>query len=111
MKSQLSFYQHLNNAKEMLKKGHDMESIAIQLKQQGVEENSIIEILGFLKPHKINKTQIGSALILGGVIILASGFFGSLFYMDNESVLNFTLYGLTGCGIVILIIGLAILFH
>lgn len=111
MEPKLTFYQHLTNAKELLKDGKDISAIEEHLKKQGLEPHSIVEILQFIQPEKKNKTQSGSKLVFFGVVLLAAGFFGSLFYTDSAAILNFTLYGLTGIGIVILIIGLAMIFH
>ena len=47
MKPKLSIYQHLTNAKEMLKQGYDLEAIEMRLKEQGLGQNAIIEILQF----------------------------------------------------------------
>ncbi len=111
MKTKLTFYQYLTHAKELLKQGHDMDSIAQHLKDEGANTDTLIEITQFLQPHKRNKNQTGSLLILAGALLLVAGFFGSILFTEDAAILNFTLYGLTGLGIIILIVGVAMIFH
>jgi hypothetical protein len=50
-------------------------------------------------------------LVLVGVVLLGLGFVSCIFLSDTGASLDFALYGLTAIGAVILIAGLAMIFH
>ena len=112
MKPKLTFYQHLNSAKIFIESGHNIIELSDFLSNQGADEKTISEIVKLTKPKsKSDKNKMGRALVISGIILLGIGFISCLFFTENETLLNFSLYGLTGLGIIILIIGLAIIFH
>lgn len=107
-----TFYQHLADAKEMLKNGIDISVIKENLVNNGADSNSIDEIILLLKPSsKSHKYKTGTFLLIIGLILLGFGFIASVLFTNNESLLNLSLYGITGIGAILLIIGLAMIFN
>ncbi len=97
--------------KNWIDEGLDNEAIITNLKKLGYEEGHLVELNLLIKKIRNKKrTQTGSVLVLIGVIILGLGFISCivLHYLGND--INFSLYGLTGIGAVILIVGLILIF-
>jgi len=112
MQQNRTFYQHLSDAKEMQKKGTDISVIKESLIINGADSNSIDEIILLLKPSsKSHKYKTGTFLLIIGLILLGFGFIASVLFTNNETMLNLSLYGITGIGAILLIIGLAMIFN
>lgn len=97
--------------KNWIDEGLDNEAIITNLKKLGYKEGHWDELNLLIKKIRDKKrTQTGSVLVLIGVIILGLGFISCivLHYLGND--INFSLYGLTGIGAAILIVGLILIF-
>jgi hypothetical protein len=104
--------KHIYDLKLLLDKGADMEEITASLKTKGIEQEKIEKIVAYLKKaaHK-KRVQMGNLLILTGVILLGLGFISCIFLHDAGMSVDIALYGLTGLGALILVIGLFLLFN
>lgn len=112
MEHKPGFYKILKTAKELIKEGKDISLIEEYLNTQSLDKKSIEEIMQLIQPSsKIHKSKNGTMLILLGVVLLGFGFIASVLFTENEILLNISLYGITGVGAILLIIGLAMVFH
>lgn len=112
MHTNVTYFKHLKYAKTMLAEGHSRQDIELALNREGAEEATVKEIMGHLKPEeKSGRTQKGSLLVLCGVVLLGIGFIFSILFVGSGTSINFALYGLTILGAVVLIAGLAMVFH
>ncbi|MCC6837755.1 MAG: hypothetical protein IT234_04360 [Bacteroidia bacterium] len=107
-----TFHQHMNTAKMLLEQGRDNAFIESHLQQQGLDSNLLSSILEQVKRlRNAKRTQNGSMLILAGVVLLGLGFVSCIFLHDAGASVDFALYGLTAIGAVVLVAGLAMIFH
>ncbi len=103
--------QHLDDVQSMIRQGHNNDSIEKKLKQKGIEESLIVEILTEVKRIRNRKrTKTGSLLSLLGVVLLGIGFISCIVIHLNGGDVGFSLYGITAAGAVILIAGLVFIF-
>lgn len=102
---------HHDQIKTWIEQGLDNETMLLNFRRQGLDESQITDLeLQIKKTRNKKRTQTGSILVLIGVIILGLGFISCiiLHYLDQD--INFSLYGLTGIGALILIVGLILIF-
>ncbi|MBL7884498.1 MAG: hypothetical protein JNL69_10550 [Bacteroidia bacterium] len=112
MENQSSFHTYLNTAKLLIEQGRDNAFIEAHLTQQGVDSKLMVEILEQVKRiRNAKRTQNGSMLVLAGVVLLGLGFVSCIFLHDAGASVDFALYGLTAIGAIVLIAGLAMIFH
>jgi hypothetical protein len=112
MEHNLSINSYLNTAKSLIEQGRDNAFIESQLTQQGADQTTLAEVLVQVKRiRNAKRTQNGSMLVLLGVVLLGLGFVSCIFLSDTGASLDFALYGMTAIGAVILIAGLAMIFH
>lgn len=112
MEQQSHLHSYLNTAKLLIEQGRDNAFIEAQLTQQGLDSTSITEVLEQVKRiRNAKRTQNGSMLVLAGVILLGLGFISCIFLHDAGASVDFALYGLTAIGAIVLIAGLAMIFH
>ncbi|MBL7890102.1 MAG: hypothetical protein JNL24_11130 [Bacteroidia bacterium] len=112
MEQHPTFHQHMNTAKTLLEQGRDNAFIESHLQQQGLDSHLLSSILEQVKRlRNAKRTQNGSMLILIGVILLGLGFVSCIFLHDSGASVDFALYGLTAIGAVVLVAGLAMIFH
>ena len=98
--------------KTWIEEGLDNETIIVNFRKEGLEESQLNELQVIIQKIRSKKrTQSGSVLVLIGVIILGLGFISCivLHYLGQD--INFSLYGLTGIGSIVLIIGLVLIFN
>jgi hypothetical protein len=103
---------HQNKIKTWIEEELDNETIILKLRSEGLEESQINELQILIKKiRNKNRTRTGSILVLIGVIVLGLGFISCiiLHYMGQD--INFSLYGLTGIGAIVLIVGLVLIFN
>lgn len=104
--------KYLYDMRLLIEKGKDLSEIESALREKGTDEIIIKKVSEYLK--KINhkkRIQNGSFMVLIGVILLGLGFISCIFLHDNGLSVDIGLYGLTGLGALILIIGLYLLFN
>ncbi len=112
MEQNSTFQQHLNTAKMLIEQGRDNAFIESHFQQQGVDSTVLSTVLEQVKRlRNAKRTQNGSMLVLIGVILLGLGFVSCIFLVDGGASLDFALYGLTAIGAVVLVAGLAMIFH
>ncbi len=112
MEQNSTFQNQLEMAKKMIEQGRDNASIESYFNQQGLDENTVVQIIKQVKRLRNAKlTKQGSLLILSGVVILGIGFISCILIHYNGGSIGFSLYGLTAIGLVLLVIGLAMIFH
>jgi len=104
--------KHVYDLKLLIDKGAGMEEIVSALKTKGIEQDKIEKIIAYLKKaeHK-KRIQNGNFLVLIGVVLLGLGFISCIFLHDAGMSVDIALYGLTGLGALILVIGLFLLFN
>jgi len=103
--------QQLEDVQILIQQGHSNASIEKTLKQKGIEDAMIDEILAEVKRIRNRKrTKTGSILSLMGVVLLGIGFISCIVIHLNGGDVGFSLYGLTAAGAVILIAGLVFIF-
>ena len=112
MEQDSTFQQHLEIAKKMIGEGRDIAFIESYFNQQGLDENIVVKIIQQVKRLRNAKlTKQGTLLILLGVAILGIGFISCVLIHYNGGSIGFSLYGLTAIGLVLLVVGLAMIFH
>ena len=97
--------------KAWIEQGMDNEAILTNLQKMALNEQQIIDLQVLIKKIRNKKrTRNGSILVLVGIITLGLGFLSCiiLHYLGND--INFSLYGLTAIGAVVLIVGLILIF-
>ena len=96
----------------MIGEGRDIAFIESYFNQQGLDENIVVKIIQQVKRLRNAKlTKQGTLLILLGVAILGIGFISCVLIHYNGGSIGFSLYGLTAIGLVLLVVGLAMIFH
>ena len=112
MEQDSTFQQHFEIAKKMIGEGRDNAFIESYFNQQGLDENIVVKIIQQVKRLRNAKlTKQGTLLILLGVAILGIGFISCVLIHYNGGSIGFSLYGLTAIGLVLLVVGLAMIFH
>lgn len=100
-----------NQIKSWIEQGIDNDTIIANFKKIGYDEDQLNELhIQIKKIRNKKRTRTGSVLVLTGVIILGLGFISCIILHYLESDINFSLYGLTGIGALVLIVGLILLF-
>ena len=104
--------KYLYDLRLLIDKGKGLNEIESALKEKGTDEAIIKKVIDYLKKaeHK-KRIQNGNLLVLVGVILLGLGFISCIFLHDAGMSVDIGLYGLTGLGAVILVIGLFLLFN
>lgn len=112
MEHNFPFHESLNTAKMLIDQNKDNAFIKAQLIQKGVDPTIIAEVIKQVKHiRNASRTKNGTYLILLGVFLLGLGFICCILLTGSGTSIDFALYGLTALGAVILVAGLAMIFH
>ena len=112
MEQHFPFHESLTTAKMLIEQRKDNAFIEDHLAKKGVNPTIISEVLKQVKHiRNAKRTQNGTYLILLGVFLLGLGFICCILLTGTDTSIDFALYGLTAIGAVILVAGLAMIFH
>jgi hypothetical protein len=112
MEQHFPFHESLSTAKMLIEQGKDNAFIEEQLVKKGIDSTIITEVLKQVKHiRKAKRTKNGTYLILLGVFLLGLGFICCILLSGTGTSIDFALYGLTAIGAIILVAGLAMIFH
>jgi len=112
MEHNFPFHESLNTAKMLIDQNKDNAFIKAQLIQKGGDPTIIAEVMKQVKYiRNASRTKNGTYLILLGVFLLGLGFICCILLTGSGASIDFALYGLTALGAIILVVGLAMIFH
>ena len=112
MEHHFPFNDSLAIAKRLIYQGKDNAFIKNELIKHGVDATVISEVLKQVKHiRNAKRTKNGTLLILTGVFLLGLGFILCILLSGTGASIDFSLYGLTAIGAIILVAGLAMIFH
>lgn len=96
----------------LLQDGNDLQYIEAVVKDKNLDPEVQKEILKQIKRLIYNRrSKKGRQLLLIGLLLLGIGFILSVvLHSGNSNAIDIPLYGMTGAGIVLLIVGLIYLF-
>jgi hypothetical protein len=98
-------FLHLANS--LQKRGLKFEEILLQLKEKGVPENLLQDILQQLKNLRLTRKRKTGFVCCGiGVALLVIGCMFTIFLFNSGGSIRFVMYGLTTAGVVFTIKGL-----
>lgn len=100
-----------NEQKETLSQlylhAYNSEKIEHEIGKWQLSEEGLADAYAYLKKLRLaGRTRMGTILIVCGVIILGAGFLSCVYWHYKGENIDFSLYGLTGIGAVLLIAGL-----
>lgn len=96
---------------KMIAEGQTNEHILAKLKNDGCSVSELDSAAQYIKQLKLKKrTKRGSMFVLAGVLMLGLGFISCVVLHNFNYDINFSLYGLTGIGAILLIAGLIMIF-
>ena len=111
MKAELSLEELISEAKTLFDNGNSFDEIESSFKLKGVDDRLLSEILQKIRSYKNSKrSAIGFKLIGIGAAFLLTSCIISLCNNYSNEYLIFALYGLTGIGASILIVGFIYVF-
>jgi hypothetical protein len=103
-----AIYEKLRlEATERDARGIEHHHIETFLKEEGADEHTISLILGEIKTiYRIRRKKRGFKLVFIGSFLLVFGFVITLFLFHSSVSINYSMYGLTMIGIVLLLWGM-----
>lgn len=107
MDSHSALHQQLEQLKLLVARGLDDNQIELELKQKGMTESEIQQLMSHIvKLRGAMRTRQGSLLVLAGVIILGIGFLScvAIHFLGGE--IGLPLYGVTVLGLILVFLGL-----
>ncbi len=104
--------QYLLEVTQMLEHGQNLNSIINHINSKNLDQESVEYIIKYIKKlHHAKRTKNGSILALIGVIFLGLGFIFSMILHSTGNTLEWSLYGLTSIGAILVLIGLFLIFN
>lgn len=104
--------QYLLEITQMLEHGQNLNSIINHINSRNLDQEHVEYILKHIKKlHHAKRTKNGSTLALIGVVFLGLGFIFSMILHSTGNSLEWSLYGLTSIGAILVLIGLFLIFN
>ena len=100
--------EHLHYAQSLWENGHTHDRIILELHKRGLQHERMEEVTQHLKKLRYAKRRSrGINMLAAGCACLLLGFVFSLMLSNSGSLYQYSLYGLTTLGTIILVAGMA----